>query len=339
MNINYFREWVSLNEEKNSSAPPLPLKKGDKGPEKGDWIVKVQKRLGIEPASGLFLDETEAAVEEYQRKNGIRVTGQVGVLTWNSLFPDEKVDEKNPDNKTTTTTSTTKSSKNTILTGIDISHNNGSINWEKTKKGLSFVYIRSSMGDDRTDNNFVQNYQNCKKHGIPWGAYHYYTFGEGSRNQLKNIIRCVPKSFNLPIALDVEFFGHSKNAKLQNNLLQAFKQGVRQGKNRAKKVTYRDYARREIFNILKGLEKHYGEKPIIYCNRDYFEKIIEGDNRLNSYKLWISAPSHRWQDVSSLVGPNRLVCHQTKGDFSQYIGRWSGILGFTDINKAHGKFW
>jgi len=342
VNINYFREWISLYEQKNSNSPPLPLKRGDKGPGKGDWIVKVQKRLGIEPASGLFLDKTEAAVRQYQRKNGIRVTGQVGVITWNSLFPNQKVDEKNPNNKNE---KETKPSTNTILTGIDISHNNESISWAKAKKGLSFVYIRASMGDDRTDTKFVQNYNNCIRNRIPWGAYHFYTFDENSDKQIKNITSKVPKSFNLPIALDVEYSRRGPNAFLQNRLRSPFIHGLAAGRSMGKKSknpNYKnvDHARKQIFHILKGLENHYGKKPIIYCTINFFEEIIEGYKPLDSYKLWIAAVSKTWQEVSNIVGPNRLVCHQIKGDHEGApVGRWSGIEGLVDINKAHGKFW
>jgi len=342
VNINYFREWVSLNEEKNSNAPPLPLKRGDKGPGKGDWIVKVQKRLGIEPASGLFLDETEAAVREYQRKKGIRVTGQVGELTWNSLFPNEKVDEKNPNNKNE---NETKPSTNTILTGIDISQYNRSIDWAKAKRGLSFVYIRSSMGDDRADTKFVENYNNCIRNRIPWGAYHFYTFDENSDKQIKNIISKVPSSFDLPIVLDTEFSTGGPNGFLQNRLRSPFIHGLAAGRSRGKKsknptYTNVNHARKQIHNILTGLKKHYGKKPIIYCTLNYFELIIKGYEPLNPYKLWIASPTRTWQQVSGQVGPDRLVCHQIKGDHEGApVGRWSGIEGLVDINKAHGKFW
>lgn len=196
------------------------------------------------------------------------------------------------------------------------------------------------MGDDRADTKFVQNYRNCEKNGIPWGAYHFYSFREGSKKQIANIISKVPNSFNLPIVLDTEFTETGTNRKLQINLSKAFNQGFRQGKTRGTEQTYKDYARREIYNILKGLEKHYGKKPIIYCTINFFELIIKDHKPFNPYKLWISAVTRTWQQVSSQVGSDRLVCHQIKGDHEGATrGKWSGIAGLVDINKAHGKFW
>lgn len=48
-------------------------------------VVKVQKALGVTPASGFFGPLTLQAVKTYQRQHALPVTGVVGPLTWASL--------------------------------------------------------------------------------------------------------------------------------------------------------------------------------------------------------------------------------------------------------------
>lgn len=65
-----------------------PIKYKDKGPA----VEDIQRRLrvlgyaiGTEGTSGTFLEETLAAVEKFQRANGIEPTGAVGPRTWSTL--------------------------------------------------------------------------------------------------------------------------------------------------------------------------------------------------------------------------------------------------------------
>jgi len=65
-----------------------PIKYKDKGPA----VEDIQRRLrvvgysvGAEGSSGMFLEETLAAVEKFQRAKGIEPTGAVGPRTWSTL--------------------------------------------------------------------------------------------------------------------------------------------------------------------------------------------------------------------------------------------------------------
>ena len=65
-----------------------PIKYNDKGPA----VEDIQRRLrvlgykiGSEGASGVFLDDTLAAVNTFQRAHGIEPTGAVGPRTWSTL--------------------------------------------------------------------------------------------------------------------------------------------------------------------------------------------------------------------------------------------------------------
>ena len=63
-----------------------------------------------------------------------------------------------------------------ILKGIDVSKHQGDIDWEKVKNsGVKFVIIRAGYGrfTSQKDPKFEYNYSECKRLGIPVGAYWY----------------------------------------------------------------------------------------------------------------------------------------------------------------------
>ena len=51
----------------------------------GDDVVKLQKKLGVDPV-GTFGPKTEAAVKDWQKANGLTADGLVGDATWKKMF-------------------------------------------------------------------------------------------------------------------------------------------------------------------------------------------------------------------------------------------------------------
>jgi lysozyme len=66
------------------------------------------------------------------------------------------------------------------VNGLDISHHQGEINWEKIAKyrsadvPLQFVFIKATEGTDLVDESFHRNFSLAHKYGFIRGAYHYY---------------------------------------------------------------------------------------------------------------------------------------------------------------------
>jgi len=59
---------------------------------------------------------------------------------------------------------------------IDVSHHQGSINWSKVKGKVDAAILRLGYGTDKPthdDRYFEENYQECKRYGIPVGVYLY----------------------------------------------------------------------------------------------------------------------------------------------------------------------
>ena len=61
--------------------------------------------------------------------------------------------------------------------GIDVSENNGTINWDLVKDQISFAILRigwiGNKNDNTIDNQFERNYNECKRLSIPIGVYVY----------------------------------------------------------------------------------------------------------------------------------------------------------------------
>lgn len=58
--------------------------------------------------------------------------------------------------------------------GIDVSDNQGLIDWRKVHTaGVQFAILRSVRGSGKADYQFVNNVTGCLTNGIPWDAYKY----------------------------------------------------------------------------------------------------------------------------------------------------------------------
>ena len=95
---------------------------------------------------------------------------------------------------------------------IDVSRYQGMIDWSQVKSHvggamLKTVSTNKSFGGIYIDPMFERNYSECKRLGIPVGAY-YYTYAQDAatvRAELAKLREAlVGKSFELPIVVDVE---------------------------------------------------------------------------------------------------------------------------------------
>lgn len=99
-----------------------------------------------------------------------------------------------------------------MIKGIDISHWQGSINFEKVKNdGVKFCIIKAGGSDNGcyTDVNFKRNYDGAKKAGIKVGAYYFVgrnfvseKDGIADAKRFEKILDRRP--FDFPIFLDLE---------------------------------------------------------------------------------------------------------------------------------------
>lgn len=188
------------------------------------------------------------------------------------------------------------------LHGIDVSHHNARIDWEKVKKlkskdvKIDFVYIKATEGATHLDRQFERNWSEAKNVGIKRGAYHFYNPRVYSNDQAAHFIKTVKmQKGDLPPVLDLE---------------------VAAGKPD-------DIIIKGVRNWLTKIEEHYGVRPIIYVNEHYYKKYIAGN--FDDYPLWLAGYSKAHLNDFTESAKVLFWQHSEKG----YV---DGIRGFVDFN-------
>ena len=95
--------------------------------------------------------------------------------------------------------------------GIDVSGNNGVINWNKIPKSVKFAIIKAggSNAGFYTADRFAENYKGATAAGVPLGAYYYVgenfkTAADGKADAERFLAILKGKRFAYPVFVDVE---------------------------------------------------------------------------------------------------------------------------------------
>jgi lysozyme len=187
--------------------------------------------------------------------------------------------------------------------GIDVSEYQGKISWLEvdtleSKYPVDFVFIRATVGEDRLDRQFKNNWLGAKKNKLLRGAYHYYRPNENSLDQAELFIKTVSLSKgDLPPVLDIE--------KLpKNQSIEQLKVGLKRW--------------------LKKVEEHYKVKPIIYTGESYYEDFLKEE--FSDYLFWIANYNFYREEIDE------------EWLFWQFTEKASvnGIKGNVDVNIYNG---
>ncbi len=189
---------------------------------------------------------------------------------------------------------------------IDVSRYQGNINWDKLagKIGgamLKTVSTNKSFGGIYIDQQFERNYAECKRLGIPVGAY-YYTYAQDAATVQAELAKLhqalAGKTLTLPVAVDVE----------DNKL----------------KPLSADALTDLVIAAADAIES-WGLYAMVYTYTWYSQTELNMD-RLSAYDLWIA-------DYRS-KRPTR------KHGMWQYTstGRLEGIAGNVDISHAYKDY-
>lgn len=149
--------------------------------------------------------------------------------------------------------------------GIDVSEYQDTIDWDEVETldddyELSFVFVRATVGNDRLDKRFKENWFQTKENKLIRGAYHYYRPNENSLEQAELFIKTVRlEKGDLPPVLDIE--------KLpENQSMERLKVGLKRW--------------------LTMVEAHYKVKPIIYTSERYYDDFLKKE--FSDYLFWIA---------------------------------------------------
>ncbi|MBP6313323.1 MAG: GH25 family lysozyme [Flavobacteriales bacterium] len=189
------------------------------------------------------------------------------------------------------------------IRGIDISHHQNAIDWDKVKEEkFSFVFIKATEGVDYVDPNFEMNRKEAVRTGHKVGAYHFYLICRPGLEQAEHFIRQVDQSsIDLPPVIDLEFVAYCEERPPQQETLD------------------------EIQVCIDHMHDHYGKEPILYVTDDFYSNYVKG--RFPNNPIWIR----------DIINEPELE----KGrvwKFWQYTnrGRVNGIEGYVDLNVFNG---
>ncbi|NLD16885.1 MAG: glycoside hydrolase family 25 [Tissierellia bacterium] len=144
-----------------------------------------------------------------------------------------------------------------FVRGVDISRYQGDVDFQKLhEQNIRFAFIKFTEGKDYIDPNFSTYWNNASIANVKRGAYHFYRFETGGKEQALNFMNYMDKldDQDLPPAIDVEFYGEY-----------------------VKTPAPKDEVKRELRIMVDMLRERYNKKPIIYCNRYVYNKYLEKD--------------------------------------------------------------
>jgi len=189
--------------------------------------------------------------------------------------------------------------------GIDVSHHQGKIDWEKLmlKSGfdsiIHFVYCKATEGTTHIDTQWENNRTALNNLGILNGAYHFFNPKTPPRPQVENFLSVWKKrDIDLPPVLDVETEGLSDSDLI---------------------------GKMKIW--LTDVEKQTGMRPIIYTSLNFYETKFQ--TVFPDYKFWIAAYSRKPPSIQE----NRIIHWQ----FSEE-GILPGIQEHVDLNVSKITF-
>lgn len=193
------------------------------------------------------------------------------------------------------------------IRGIDISHHQGVIDWEKLSRAkigdetISFVFVKATEGKNFLDENFNDNFYKAREYGIKRGAYHYFKPGVPAKDQARYFLRQVHlEEGDLPPVLDIEEAGGLSVEELQ----------------------------KQASTWLKIVGDHYKVTPIIYSGYKFRQKYLNGTD-FEKYPYWIA---HYYVRALSYKGSWKFWQHTD-------CGRLDGVKEKVDLNIYNGSMY
>jgi lysozyme len=184
------------------------------------------------------------------------------------------------------------------IKGLDVSHYQNRIAWDKIPKKYKFIFVKATEGKDYKDSTFIDNWEGARRNGFYVGAYHFFVTSSSGEEQAENFIETVSiDEKSLPPVIDIEININNDKTKIRENL--------------------------EV--MIERLTKEYGKNPILYVTYDTYNAFVKG--YFKDCTIWIR----------DIIKPPKLDDSRA-WIFWQYSnrGRVKGIDTFVDINAFYG---
>ena len=193
--------------------------------------------------------------------------------------------------------------------GIDVSHYQGNINWEKVKPQIDFAILRMGLGDDipsQDDKQFERNYVECVRLGIPFAVYFLsYAVNKAKvQTEIAHIKRLLSgKKINAPVYIDVE---------------------------NTKGLDWRKISNAELLGIMQEYNAQLnalGFKMGVYSSRSAFWNEKMTDKWYDSISKWVAEYGDKVHDFNRTYD---IWQHTSKGSVD-------GIDGNVDMNIMYNS--
>ena len=192
--------------------------------------------------------------------------------------------------------------------GIDISHYQGTIDWDALQHAtingspLRFIMMKSTEGANRMDDTFNDNFYQAREYGYIRGAYHFWSTSSSAKAQARYFLKQVHlEEGDLPPILDVE-------KKPAGQSVEDFQ--------------------RDILTWLHTVEDRYHVKPIIYTYYKFKQSYLSAPV-FDDYPYWIA---HYYVEKLEYKGEWRFWQHTDSGQLP-------GIKGYVDLNVYNGSYY
>jgi lysozyme len=189
------------------------------------------------------------------------------------------------------------------IQGIDVSHFQGSVNWQEVRQaGIKFAIAKASEGQTSVDPQFHNNWQNIKAAGLLRGAYHFFDAGVDGVAQARHFLQTASVGAgDLPPVIDVEAAASANNV----TILQ------------------------EVQNWLDTVEQALNRLPMIYTTASFWNSHL--NHNFGNYPLWVAEYG---------AGVPKIPAGWSNWQFWQYSqsGKVSGVAGSVDMDYFNGSY-
>lgn len=189
--------------------------------------------------------------------------------------------------------------------GIDVSHYQKKIDWDKVKNNIDYAIIKVGEGRflNQKDEYFERNYAECKRLGIPVGVY-FLTYATSVSEVIEETKCCIEwlknKDLDLPVYFDIEY---SKLEKL--------------GKQILTEIT---------IAFCREIEKA-GYWAGVYANLNWYRNYLDVEKLKKMFTLWIANVDYTDNQTK----------YEGQYDMFQYswTGEIDGIIGKVDMDVMY----
>ncbi|WP_375769222.1 hypothetical protein NR798_47395 [Archangium gephyra] len=193
--------------------------------------------------------------------------------------------------------------------GIDVSHYQPTVDWDRVKSSTSFVFIKATDSTGVVDPRFASHWSGAKKAGLPRGAYHFFHPKHDVDQQVALFTRHLKSDpGELHPVVDVEEF----------------------------KTEYQGFTCEQLSGMLQrfsqGVEKELGRKPMIYTNHQTWQMSFCNHPYFVDHPLWLAQYTSHATEPKLPPGWKRWL-------FWQYSesGTVPGIPGAVDQSYFNGS--